>query len=112
MKTETKRRAEHQMYLSAKHRAKKARMPFDLEHGDICIPEFCPVLGVRIERNVSGKTGARASSPTLDRVRPELGYVRGNVQVISSKANRIKQNATAAELMAVARWVELAELLL
>lgn len=37
-------------------------------------------------------------SPSIDKVIPELGYVRGNVWVISNKANRIKNNATLEEL--------------
>jgi hypothetical protein len=34
-----------------------------------------------------------------------LGYVKGNVAVISHRANAIKNNATAEELQMVARWV-------
>jgi len=39
-----------------------------------------------------------AGSPSLDRINPALGYVKGNVWVISFKANAIKQNATVQEL--------------
>jgi len=37
-------------------------------------------------------------SATLDRVLPDLGYVPGNVIVISFRANRIKNDATLDEL--------------
>lgn len=45
-------------------------------------------------------------SPTLDRMVPSLGYVRGNVTVISAHANRIKSDASLAELRRVLRYVE------
>ncbi len=37
-------------------------------------------------------------SPSLDKIIPKLGYVKGNVWVVSNKANRIKSNATIEEL--------------
>lgn len=43
-------------------------------------------------------------SPSLDRLDCRKGYVRGNVEVISWKANRIKSNATVMELMKVATY--------
>lgn len=45
-------------------------------------------------------------SPTLDRIVPEKGYVLGNIAVISHKANAIKQNATAEEILRVAIWLK------
>ena len=61
-------------------------------------------------RRGSGPTRGRCwpgpGSPTLDRIVPSLGYVPGNVVVISHKANSIKSNATAAEIRAVADWLD------
>jgi hypothetical protein len=37
---------------------------------------------------------------------PSLGYVPGNIRVISMRANRIKTDATADELRAVLRYME------
>lgn len=33
------------------------------------------------------------------------GYVKGNITVISNKANRIKNNGTAEEHEAIAKWL-------
>ena len=44
-------------------------------------------------------------TPSLDRINPKLGYVKGNVQVISWRANNIKRDATAEELRLVADFV-------
>lgn len=78
----------------AKERAKNCGVPFDLEHGDIVVPGFCPYLGIPIRR---AKTRPDDFSPSIDRIVPELGYVRGNIEVISNRANVIKNCGTAAE---------------
>jgi hypothetical protein len=50
--------------------------------------------------------GGCDSSPSLDRFYPERGYVAGNCFVISSLANRIKNNATAPQVAQVAVWMQ------
>lgn len=90
---------------SARRRAQKRGLPFDLERYDIKIPNFCPALGIPLFRSV-GLKAQGPNSPTLDRITPELGYVRGNVRVISSRANQIKSDASTAELLQVACWVQ------
>lgn len=42
----------------------------------------------------------------MDRVIPELGYVKGNVEIISYRANRLKNDATYHELRAISLWLE------
>lgn len=80
----------------ARDRARRAGLPFDLKTTDITVPRRCPVLGVPI---TPGKTRS-ATSPSLDRIEPSRGYVRGNVRVISDKANRLKGARTLEELQA------------
>ena len=91
------------LLFHSKTRAKKKGLPFTLEVEDIVIPEKCPILGIKLKRG-KGIGGAVASSPSLDRIIPEKGYTKGNVQVISHRANQIKSDATADELMAVAKY--------
>jgi hypothetical protein len=86
------------MWRSAKMRAKRKNIPFSIDVEDIAIPETCPVLGISLSR-AGGKPGHR--SPSLDRIVPEVGYVRGNVRVISHRANTLKLNATVSELEAI-----------
>ena len=87
-----------------KTRAKKQGVPFDLTAEDLVTPEFCPVLGIRLERSTNPKGGVTDCAPTVDRLIPELGYVKNNIIIVSHKANRIKNNATVEELEAVARF--------
>jgi len=49
--------------------------------------------------------GRLPNSPSLDRIDPTKGYIKGNVEVISNLANTMKQNATPEELLAFAREV-------
>ena len=94
---------ETRMLCSAKSRAKSQGVPFAITVSDIVIPEVCPVLGIKIVRN-GGK--GNPATPSLDRFVPELGYVPGNIHVISWRANWIKQNSTNEEIQKLANWME------
>jgi hypothetical protein len=91
------------MLMASKSRAKKKGLEFRLSCGDITIPAVCPVLGIPLYPN-RGK--ACPNSPSLDRMDNTQGYVRGNVQVISYRANMIKNNATVDELRRVLKYME------
>jgi hypothetical protein len=87
---------EYEAWCRAKKSARIRQLQFNIEPKDIQIPEFCPVLGIRIEQSLT--QGPSDSSPSLDRIFPERGYVKGNIRVISQRANRIKNDATTGEL--------------
>lgn len=64
------------------------------------IPEYCPVFPwIKLEHQVG--TQRRDSSPSLDRIDNTKGYVKGNVRVISWRANHVKGEATDQELAAL-----------
>ncbi len=92
------------LWHAAKRRAVRLGLPFDIEPSDIVIPERCPVFGVEFTRAVGA--GSKPTSPTLDRIHPEMGYVRGNIAVISKWANDVKSYGTAAEHRRVAEWMD------
>jgi hypothetical protein len=97
------RHPERILLCAAKQRAKQNNLPFDITEADIKVGVRCPVLGLRYK---TGKDKRPAeTSPTLDRICPKKGYVRGNVVVISSLANRIKTTANAKQIEKVARWL-------
>lgn len=91
------------MFFRARQRAKRQDIPFSITEDDIVIPEVCPVLGIRLISN-SGSGRFQSDSPSLDKIIPAKGYVKGNVVVISNRANLIKGNATCEELERVAKW--------
>lgn len=76
---------EYRLWYRAKSRAKKARIPFDIDIDDIEIPLVCPVLGTPMD------------VPSLDKHEPSLGYIKGNIVVMSNRANVLKNNGTIEE---------------
>ena len=91
------RSREYLMWMTCKSRAKAKGIPFDLEVEDIVIPEFCPLLGIKL--NTEPNRDDRWTSPSIDRLIPHKGYVKGNILICSFRANMIKTNATIDELM-------------
>lgn len=88
----------------AKNRAKQKNVPFDITESDIELVSDCPYLGIPLKQNLNEK-GPSHNSPTIDRIIPEKGYVKGNVQLISHKANAMKYNASPDELIYFAEQV-------
>lgn len=84
--------------LHAKERARKKGLICTISCSDIVIPTICPIL--KIPLMVADKV-LNDNSPTLDRINNELGYTPDNIQIISYRANRIKNNATFAELLLI-----------
>lgn len=80
-------------------RAKKNKIEFTITHKDIIIPSHCPILGMKLIR---GSRGSHDNSPSLDRIDNNKGYVKGNIQVISQRANTIKSYGTAEEHVRIA----------
>jgi len=90
------------LFDGARRRARLANETCSLSVADIIVPTHCPALGILLERG-----GARShNSPTLDRLHPELGYIKNNIAVISDLANRIKADATSEQVLAVGRWMQ------
>lgn len=85
----------------ANKRAARCGFPGALLVSDVELATTCPILGVEI---VYG--GRSDNSASLDKVVPSKGYVAGNVRVVSRRANRLKADATLAELRAIVRYVE------
>jgi hypothetical protein len=86
-----------------KSRAKRDNIPFDLTVQDLVIPQCCPILGIPLS---VGQSKMHEGSPTVDRIQPHLGYVSGNVRVISFKANRLKSNMDIATLQSIIRYIQ------
>jgi hypothetical protein len=92
------------LFIGARSRASKRGIPFSITISDIIIPDVCPALGVLMEGH-RGESGPFTNSPTIDRFIPSLGYVPGNISVISHKANALKRDGTTEEVGALYRWM-------
>jgi hypothetical protein len=96
-----------QVARGIKQRSKAKGIPVDTEYlRSIKCPEKCPVFGydIKFGRPYRGK-GSLRNMASFDRINPDLGYVPGNVQIISMFANSMKQDASKEELEVFARWV-------
>lgn len=90
------------MYYSAMRRAKQRGVPFNVTPNDIKIPKKCPVLGIDL---IQGMGIQSNNTPSLDCIDPKLGYVKGNIQVVSWRFNKFKSDLTPSELKKIAKWV-------
>ena len=94
------------MHLKARRRARDNGIDFNIEVSDVVMPKNCPVFKqYELKKIPDIKSGPKPWSPSLDRIDNTKGYVKGNVQVISHKANTMKGNATPEELLQFAYWV-------
>lgn len=93
-------------WLGAKGRAKRHGLDFDIEPEDILIPEFCPVLGIKLKTEIGTGSSieARETAPSLDRIDNNKGYTKDNILVVSNRANRLKSNATPEELIRIGEF--------
>jgi hypothetical protein len=91
------------MFRDAGLRAKRKAIPFEITVDDIVVPHFCPILDIPL---IVGPGKSTSNSPSLDRIIPELGYVKGNIQVISHLANKMKNNATFDQMIQLGKWAE------
>ena len=92
---------------SIKHRAKTKNLDFDLdaEYVFSIAPDICPVLNTPLSWSIrSGKN--TINSPSIGRIDSSKGYLKGNIQVISNRANTIKNDATLEELKSLVLHME------
>jgi hypothetical protein len=93
---------EKRILTIARNRAKDNGLEFSIGVEDIIIPDVCPLLNIPLHANV-GKGRAGPNSPSLDRIDATKGYIKGNVWVISYRANAAKNNLSLEELETLVR---------
>ena len=85
------------LLIRARNRATAKGREFSITLSDLYIPEVCPLLGIPL----SMTHPSLDHRPSLDRIDSNKGYIPGNVWVVSSRANRLKSDATADELIRI-----------
>jgi hypothetical protein len=103
-----KKRRLQNTFKNIKDRCNKNNIPCEI-NVDYLISIYpknnkCPVLDIELE--FGGGLSNLRNSPSVDRIYPDKGYIKGNVIIISYFANSIKQNASAKEVMKVAKWLK------
>ena len=92
----------------AKFRNKKARavasgIDFTISFGELIWPKDCPILGMELDYFAEG---IQENSVSFDKIDPRLGYIAGNVHIISWRANRIKNDGSAEEHRSIAAYLD------
>ena len=89
------------MFNNSKQRAKKAGLEYTITLNDIVIPDYCPVLGIKLD---TGDRRKKGNAPSIDRIDNSKGYTKENIMVVSNRANMIKNNATIDELIMIGNF--------
>lgn len=95
------------LVTTAKARAKKIGVPFDLDHewASVRWTGQCELSGISFvqESQSSGCGFSRFLSPSIDRIVPEIGYVKSNCRFILCRLNSFRSNGTDQQLMFIAK---------
>ena len=98
------------MFQGLKRRAKRKGFECNLKsYKDLPkVPKFCPILGIPliIGRLKDGKGGGTDNSPTSDRIDNDKGYIKGNLQIISRKANQMKSNGNFKDIEMLYKYMK------
>jgi len=93
------------LFLWKRSDARRRGTDFTIEMIDLDWPKDCPVHGVRLlygpDHGVNNPDQA-----TIDRIDNSLGYISGNVAIMSRRANILKRDATLAELQRLVKWLQ------
>jgi hypothetical protein len=83
------------LFRCTKARAKSLGIDFNLDLEDVQVPELCPICKIPLFFSAEGRAD---NTPSMDRIDPTKGYVKGNVGVISWRANRCKNNMSKEDI--------------
>jgi hypothetical protein len=83
------------------NQSRKKGIECDLDETDIKIPKKCPILGIPLSYD-----GSFTNFPSVDRIDNSKGYIKGNIIVVSWRANRLKSDATVQELRKISDFYE------
>lgn len=97
-------RAAKRMWIGARNRSTAANLPFSITPEDIQVPDDCPVFGLPLELSATNENRQWAAS--LDRKVPRLGYVPGNITVMSMRANTLKRDGSLVEFEMLVDWLK------
>ena len=87
----------------SKQRAKRTNIEHTITPEDIIIPDYCPVLNIKLD---VGDRKIHGNAPSIDRIDNNKGYTKENIMIISNRANMLKNNATLDELILIGKFYQ------
>lgn len=103
----------YDMLSAARRRAKKYHVSYTLKVQDLreVMTDVCPILGIKLELNkqnrewgIEKNKNNWQTSPSIDRIIPDDGYIKDNIIIVSLMANAIKNQATPDQIQKVATF--------
>ena len=91
------------MLNNSKQRAKVVGREHTLTIDDIVIPDYCPILNIKLE---VGDRKNHENAPSIDRINNDGGYTKDNIMIMSTRANLLKKNATIDELIMIGKFYQ------
>lgn len=91
---------------SLRTRSNKTGVECTVTAKDLILPDYCPVLGIKLATNTNKRAMKAYDSPSIDRFDNTKGYIPGNIRVISNRANILKRDATLEEMKAIVKYME------
>ena len=103
----TKRDGSKKRTADAKNRSTKKGLPFLLEYSDIEYPTHCAVTGLELTYSLCAEEDGRGrlNAASIDRIDSSLGYVPGNVRVISWIGNSMKGDLSESDFLNVIKLI-------
>lgn len=87
-------KAQRTRFIRKKQNTHKTGYFWDLKFEDLVWPSHCPILGLELDYFAETR---QENSPSFDRTDSSKGYTKGNVQIVSWRGNRIKNDGSLEE---------------
>lgn len=93
-----------EFWIARSRKKNKERQALPYEVYKALYVTHCPLLGLKLTY-ANYKGNAPNNYASLDRIDPKKGYIEGNIQILSFRANSLKGDATLKEMeMLVKNW--------
>ena len=95
-------------HVKMKASCRQRKIPYDLDevYLEQIWTKFCPISGIKLEWSSSSQDRCSENVAELDRFKPELGYIKGNVSWISRKMNNLKSNGAIEDFEKILQWMK------
>lgn len=93
------------LFNAAKKRAKKRGLEFSITLDDIVFPQTCPIFNTPLDILIQDRKASYLNAASLDRIDNSKGYIKGNVSVISRKANRVKSDLSVDQIKSLLQYM-------
>lgn len=98
------------LYRNCRRSAYLRKLEFSLTIEDIIIPEYCPILGIKLKvysfEDKPNRVKRLDCRPSVDRIDNSKGYIKGNIVICSWRANRLKSNASFTEIRKIYKFLK------